>query len=174
MNELPKSGKVNCECFLNELEALPADGPRGATPEQWLSALPEAVQAHVARCANCESALRDFAVTRRVLERMHETLPEAGPWFTGRVMRAIDALEVELEETQNGFWTSVRRLAPRMVAFATLLLMLGGTWMFTERRAAHSNGQEVLPVEGIFETVPSTPVNDDVIATYHDYEVQHP
>jgi hypothetical protein len=174
MNELPKSGNVNCQWLLNELDALPADEPRGATPEEWLSALPQEVRTHVARCTECEAALQDFAVTRRALERMQETLPEPGPWFAGRVMRAIDAHEAELEETQNGFWTSVRRLAPRIVAFATLLLMLGGTWMFTERRAAHSRGQEVLPVEGIFETLPSTPVNDDVIATYHDYEVQHP
>jgi hypothetical protein len=173
MNELPKSQNVSCDEFLSALEARPASGPRGATAEDWRSALSDDAQEHATRCANCESALEDFAVTRRVLEGMQATLPEAGPWFTGRVMQAIDARELELEETLNGFWTSVRRLAPRIVAFATLLLMLGGTWMFTEQRAARARGQQVSPAEGIFETLPSTPANDDVIATYYD-EAQHP
>ncbi len=166
------SGRVNCELFLNELEALPTDALRGATAAEWRSALPQETQGHAAQCAECEAALQDFAVTRLALARMQESLPEAGPWFTRRVMNAIDAQEIEMEETQNGFWTSVRRLAPRLVAFASLLLMLGGTWMFTERRAARAPGQELAPPEGIFEALPSTPVNDDVIATYYDYEEQ--
>jgi hypothetical protein len=172
MRELPKSSGVNCELFMNELEVLPTDGPRGATAAEWLSALPEEAQEHAAQCAECEAALQDFAVTRRALERMQESLPEAGPWFPRRVMNAIHAQEIAIEETQNGFWTSVRRLAPRLVAFASLLLMLGGTWMFTERRAARAHGQELAPAEGIFEAQPSTPQSDDVIATYYDYEEQ--
>ena len=88
-------------------------------------------------------------------QEMKESLPEAGPWFTTRVMQAIAAQEEEIEERQNGFWTSVRRLAPRLVAFATLLLMLGGTWAFQERRAARANGPQMGPAEGIFEAVPS-------------------
>jgi hypothetical protein len=105
------------------------------------------------------------------LRRMQSTLDKPGPWFTRRVMNAIAAQEAELEETQNGFWTSIRRLAPRIVAFATLLLMLGGTWMFTQRRTAQTHGEELLPAEGLFELTPVPPANDDVIATY--YEVQH-
>jgi hypothetical protein len=171
MKELPKGGKVNCEWLRNQLEALSAAGPRDATPEECRNALPGEARQHLSQCAECEAALQDFALAHRELGRMQCTLEEPGPWFTGRVMSAIAAQEAELEETQNGFWTSVRRLAPRIVAFATLLLMLGGTWMFAQRHAAQTHGEELLPAEGLFELTPVAPANDDVIATY--YEVQH-
>ena len=69
-----------------------------------------------------------------------------------------------MEERQNGFWNGVRRLAPRLVAFATLLLMLGGTWAFQVQRASQARGAVLKPAEGIFESQPSTPANDDVVA----------
>lgn len=168
MRELPKDANVNCEWFLNELEGLPSKGAKSETEEALLSDLPEPAREHALRCAECGAALRDFAETRRALEGMAENMPQAGPWFTGRVMHAIAAEEEEIEERQSGFWNGVRRLAPRLVAFATLLLMLGGTWAFQERRTAQTRGPEVGPTEGIFETVPSGPVNDDVIASLHE------
>lgn len=79
-------------------------------------------------------------------------------------MNSIAAQEYETEERQEGFWIGVRRLAPRFVALATLLFMLGGTWAFQERRAANSRALEMGPVEGIFESAPSAPANDDIIA----------
>jgi hypothetical protein len=168
MKELPKDEKLNCEWFLNELEGLSPDRPRGATAEALRTRLPEEARVHAARCAECGQALENFAVTRWALEEMEEGFPEAGPWFTRRVMQAIGAREEEFEEKQSGFWSNVRRLAPRLVAFATLLLMLGGTWAFEEHRAARSRGPELRPAEGIFESLPSTPVNDDVIASAYE------
>jgi hypothetical protein len=155
---------MNCELLLSELEGLPA-GPAEST---MLAQLPLAAREHAVVCASCEAAVRDFVETRRALGGMRESLPETGPWFTQRVMRAIAAQEQAMEETQDGFWASVRRLAPRMVAFASLLLMLGGTWAFEVRRAAQAR-----PVEGIFETTPSVPVND-VIAHATGSEDQLP
>jgi hypothetical protein len=172
MSGLPMGGNANCRRFLDELEGLPLDGPRGATAGEWLTVLSDEAQEHAAQCEDCEAAVRDLAATRRTLERMKALLPEAGPWFARRVMQAIEAQEAALEETVNGFWSSVRRLAPRMVAFATLLLMLGGTWAFEERRAANARRLELSPAEGIFEPVPIAPSNDDVIAT--NYEELHP
>jgi hypothetical protein len=162
---------VNCEWFRNELEGMPTDGPRGATAEELLRRLPEPAQTHAAHCAGCEAALEDFAETRRALAEMCGRLPEAGPWFTGRVMRAIATQEEELEEKQNGFWIGVRRLAPRLVAFAMVLLMLGGTWAFQVRRTAKTNGPTLAPSEGLFEVGPSTPANDDIIASAHEDQV---
>jgi len=172
MSGLPKDGKLNCDSFLSELEGLTTKAPRGATAEALLSDLPAAAREHAMRCAECKGALRDLADTRRAFEEVQEGLPEAGPWFTRRVMQAIEAQEEEIEEKQNGFWISVRRLAPRMVAFATLLLMLGGTWAFEVQRAARTHGLEIRPAEGIFESAPSASVNDDVIAS--TYEEQLP
>jgi hypothetical protein len=165
MKELPKDDQLVCEWMIGELEGLPSGDGAGETVEVLLARLPEAAREHAAKCAECESAVRDFVDTRLALAQMKEGLPEAGPWFTTRVMQAIAAQEEAIEERQNGFWTGVRRLAPRIVAFATLLLMLGGTWAFQERRAARANGPELRPAEGIFEAVPAIPANDDIIAS---------
>jgi hypothetical protein len=162
MNELPKGAKVNCEWFLSELEGLPTGD---ATAEVLLRRLPEEARSHAADCAECAAAVRDFAETRVALEGMEESFPEPGPWFMRRVMQAIAAQEAEIEEKQNGFWSSVRRLAPRLVAFAMLVLMLGGTWAFELQRAARTNKPELRPAEGIFEATPSVQANDDVIAS---------
>jgi hypothetical protein len=172
MKELPKDVAVNCEWFLNELEGLPSNGPKGATAEVLLSRLPAEAREHALRCRECEGVVQDFVETRRALESMVAGLPKAGPWFTQRVMRSIAAQEEEIEETVNGFWTNVRRLAPRLVAFATLLLMLGGTWAFQERRASRMRGPEMRPAEGIFETAPAPVVNDDVIASVHEEQAR--
>jgi hypothetical protein len=162
MNGLPKDNRVNCEWFLNQLEELPRQGR--ATLELWRAELPREAREHAAECANCEAALRDFADARFVLEGLHGTLPEPGPWFSKRVMQAIASQERENEESLEGFWVGVRRLAPRLVAFAMLLLMLGGTWAFEENRTARQNNSEGTSIEGIFQGAPSTPVNDDVVA----------
>jgi hypothetical protein len=159
---LPKDNRVNCEWFLDQLEALPKEG-RPAL-EVWLTKLPNDARAHAAACPNCEAALQDFLDTRLALEGMQAISPGPGPWFTARVMQAIASQERENEETLEGFWVGVRRLAPRLVAFAMLLLMLGGTWAFEENRTARENSSQALSVEGIFQGAPSTPVNDDVVA----------
>jgi hypothetical protein len=169
MMELPKGETQNCEWFLNALETIPADGPGSATPERLLTKLPERAREHAAHCAHCQAVIADFAETRQLFDDLARQTPEPGPWFTRRVMNSITAQEHEREERQEGFWISVRRLAPRLVALATLLLMLGGTWAFQERRAARTRTPEMGPAEGIFESVPSTPANDDIIAsTYQE------
>jgi len=168
MNDTPQGASVNCEWFQNELEALPPERIVGGTVERLLSALPPGARSHVAGCLDCEKALEDFAETRTMVELEMETLPEPGPWFTRRVMQAIAAKEEEIEERVNGFWAGVRRLAPRLVAFATLVLMIGGTWAFQEQRAHRQDGQDLRPAEGIFETLPNVPLNDDIIASVHE------
>jgi hypothetical protein len=165
MKEVPKGANVNCELFLNELETLPAVGVGSTKAELLRLKLPMEAREHLEGCTQCEVALQDFVETRRALAGMADGLPGPGPWFTRRVMNAIGEQE---EERENGFWTGVRRLAPRLVAFATLVLMLGGTWAFEEQRTARRNGPLVHPVEGIFESLPSTPANDDVIASANE------
>jgi hypothetical protein len=171
MKETPNGAGVNCEWFLNELEELPAGDGAGDAAEVLLLSLSEAAQEHAAACAECKSALQDFVETRSVLVGVGnapEFLPEPGPWFIPRVMNAIAAEEAAIEERQNGFWIGVRRLAPRLVAFATLVLMLGGTWAFEERRSSPQPTPEVRPAEGIFESYPVAPVNDDVLVSENE------
>jgi hypothetical protein len=163
MKELPRGEKVNCELFLSLLDGPPSDSSLTTAPE-LLEQLPQGARDHVSECADCRAAVDDFAEMRQLFRELPRQAIEPGPWFSRRVMNSIAAQEHELEERQEGFWIGVRRLAPRFVALATLLLMLGGTWAFQERRAANSRTLQLGPVEGIFESTPSTPVNDDVIA----------
>lgn len=156
---------MNCEWFLDALDALPSNISRSATADLVLGGLPEPARQHAAVCAHCNSALQDFLDTRLSLHELAQALPQPSPWFTARVMQSIAARERAIEESSDGFWNGVRRLAPRLVAFAALLLMLGGTWAFEENRAAHSQKPEMRSIEGIFESVPNVPPNDDVIAT---------
>jgi hypothetical protein len=165
MNQRPRDTKVNCERLLNELEELQTDGPGVATAAELLTKISASAREHAARCASCEEALQDFAETRRELARMREGFPEPGPWFTARVMGAIRAKEREIEEKKEGVWVGVRRLAPRLVAFAAVLLVLGGTWAIEVQRAEHARGPELRPAESMFENVPSTAVNDDIVAS---------
>jgi hypothetical protein len=165
MNNVPKGTNVNCEWFLNELEMLPADGRNGAAPEKFLTGLPEAAREHASQCAPCESALQDFAETRNALEGMKAGPPEAGPWFVVRVMAAIRSKEEAIEEQRNGVWISVRRLAPRLVAFAALLLILGGSWAVEVRRTERLRQTVMRPAEGIFDTAPVAPVDEELVAS---------
>jgi len=163
MSESPVEKKVNCEWFLNELEGLPGDGPNLATPAEFLAKMPEAAREHAARCATCGETLQDFAETRRALDGMKGTLPEAGPWFTKRVMSAIAVQEAEIEEKKEGVWISIRRLAPRVVAFAAVLLVVGGSWAIELRRADLARGRAAQASESLFESGTNTPVNDDIV-----------
>jgi hypothetical protein len=162
MNGLPEDKRVNCEWFLNQLEELPRDSR--TTVEVYRAKLPPQARQHAAECADCEAALRDWIDTQLALEGMRALLPEPGPWFTSRVMQSIAAQELEHEESVEGFWAGVRRLAPRLVAFAMLLLMVGGTWAFEQHRSARQNNLQNPSIEGIFQTAPSAPVNDDIVA----------
>ena len=162
MSGLPKDNRVSCEWFLTQLEELPREG-RPAL-ELWRAKLPQLAQQHAASCADCQAALQDLIDTRLALQSAPTIFPHLGPWFSARVMQAIASRELQDQETIEGFWVGVRRLAPRLVAFAMLLLMLGGTWAFEENRAARDNNSQAPSIEGIFQGAPSTPVNDDVVA----------
>ncbi len=171
MTSLSKEMKMKCEWFLNELEMLPADGQRTTSADKLLEGMPVAAREHVLGCTSCELALRDFADTRKVLESMKEGLPEAGAWFTTRVMASIRGKEAEIEELRNGVWISVRRLAPRLVAFAALLLVLGGTWALQVRRTERLREPVVRPAESMFETVPNAPVDDELVASLNEEQL---
>ena len=165
MSDRPR--KMECEGFLEALETTRPEKGVEATPDVLLGLMNEATRCHAAACADCNAAVEEMSVTRRELARLSEGPREPGPWFTARVMGAIRAKENEIEEKKNGVWISVRRLAPRLVAFCTLLLVLGGTWALEVRKAEEARQAEMRPVESVFETGPSAPPNDDVLAISH-------
>jgi hypothetical protein len=130
MGNLLNREKENCRRFLDALEELPLSGNTRMSAEEWRAELSEAEEVHAGSCAACRTALEEFAETRNALSGT--AVQEAGPWFTVRVMAAINARE---EEARDGVWISVRRLAPRLVALSALLLVLGGSWALELRKA---------------------------------------
>ena len=136
MGNLLNREEENCRRFLDALEELPASGNARMSAEEWRAELPEAEEEHAGNCEACRTALEEFAETRNALAGV--TVQEAGPWFTARVMAAINAQE---EEARDGVWISVRRLAPRLVALSTLLLVLGGSWALELRKTEGMNAE---------------------------------
>jgi hypothetical protein len=156
--------RPECEELLSALEELNIE--ERVTEAEVLSSLSIETRQHAVECQDCRSAVEDFVATRAALAAMKATLPEPGPWFGARVMAAAQAAEKDIEEKKDGVWISVRRLAPRLAAFAALLLVLGGTWaMEVRRREATLQGPEMRPAEGLFETTPSAVTNDDIVAS---------
>jgi hypothetical protein len=128
-----------CRSFRDALEELPVKGGARRSTEEGLAELPSQDAAHAGSCEACWGTLEEFAETRQALAGM--PLPEAGAWFTTRVMAAIVAREKE--EEADGVWISVRRLAPRLVAVSALLLVVGGSWAVqqTRREVAKADGR---------------------------------
>jgi predicted anti-sigma-YlaC factor YlaD len=138
MGNLVNRDEQNCRRFLDALEELPLSGETRRSAEEWRAELPEAEEEHLGSCEACRTALEEFAETRNALAGM--TVQEAGPWFTARVMAAINAREKEVE-ARDGVWISVRRLAPRLVALSALLLVLGGSWALELRKTDGLNAE---------------------------------
>jgi hypothetical protein len=164
MTNRPIDGNRNCEQFLEALELLPV-GTMGI--RAFSDALPQGAREHVRECASCEAALDDLIETREALAEMSASVPRPGPWFATRVMATIRAQEKEFEEQLNSVWVGVMRLAPKLAAFAALLLVLGSTWAIQLRRAEQTRQQQNRAVDGLFESAPST-ANDDIVALAHE------
>lgn len=82
---------------------------------------------------------------------------QPGPFFTKRVMAAIEAREVELTRRSRA-WAAIPVFASRLSVVAALLIMMAGTWLYTGSHRAATQG-------GIFEdsaAAASANTQDDV------------
>jgi hypothetical protein len=154
--------KSQCQRFREGLEGVAASGAGEVSSETVLAQMSSEARGHAEVCAECGAAVEDLAETRKALLPMSTPVAQAGPWFAARVMAAIRAKENEQEERSNGVWLGVRRLAPRLVALCTLVLVLGTTWAVELRRAELARPPELGTAESVFEAVPA-PLNDDVL-----------
>lgn len=154
----------NSECrrFLEKLEGLARSDAEGATAPSVLAQMSSEARGHAKVCEDCKLAVENLVETRRALQPMSAGVAEPGPWFVTRVMAAIRVRESELEERRNGVWLSVRRLAPRLVALCTVLLVVGTTWAVQLRREDIARRAALGSAESVFEAV-RAPLNDDVL-----------
>lgn len=158
MFEIRKTKNEDCEQFLDELEGL---SPGKTTAHELLQRMRLESREHARLCAGCDDAVREVVEARVALHPLIVDKPEPGPWFPSRIMASIAAKERELEES-NSVWMNVRKFAPRLVALSALLLMLAGTWALQWKNVDQSSGMR--PAEGLFETSPTLPDNDDLMA----------
>jgi len=169
MLNLPENLSEDCRRLREELESLPAGGQAELSESAVLSSLPASTREHSLACAVCVEVVSDLVNIRRSLRPLATAVPEAGPWFSGRVMAAIKAKENELEERWEGVWFSIRRLAPRLVALCALLLVLGGTWALQLRQSDLAKQEGAKPFETVFETSgQGTPFSDEVLLPAHE------
>jgi hypothetical protein len=160
----------DCEKTLDELERVSFEDDGLISAASVLQQVSAESRAHVARCAGCREAAEQFAEARNLLRPLAEKQAEPGPWFVTRVMAAIVAQEQE--EEREGVWSNVRRLAPRMVAVSTLLLVLGSTWAIHVRNSERQQNQSEPYGEALFEPGTSAPLNDDVLVGVRPNEVR--
>jgi hypothetical protein len=155
-----ESTTKDCQKTLDELERVRIEGDGRVSGETMLEHLGADSRAHAVRCLDCRAAVEQFAEARNLLQPLTQMQAEPGPWFVTQVMAAIEARE--REEEREGVWANVRRLAPRIVAFCTLLLVLGSTWAIRVRQTEKQQNT-LAPYEALFEPGPGTPLNDDVM-----------
>jgi hypothetical protein len=159
----------DCEKTLDELERVQLAGEDQVSGERLLGHLSAEARAHAARCLDCRAAVEQLADARNLLRPLTAMQAEPGPWFVTQVMAKIEARE--REEEREGVWANVRRLAPRLVAFCTLLLVLGSTWaIHVKQKEVQQN--KIEPYEALFEPSPSAPLNDDVMIGARPSEVR--
>ena len=123
-------------------------------------ALSAAQRAHLAACAECQTAAEDILSARHVLAELPHAA-EPGPWFAPRVMAAIAARESELRQTLEA-WAAVPRLAARLTWLSALALLLASTWLYQLPKFTpnSSNGGGA---ESLFDTPQSSASSDDIV-----------
>lgn len=159
-----KNGVEECERFLESLELVRLNVDEEIEREKLLANLPAEIRGHEKRCASCAEAAEDFVEMRKMLLSavdVAKTL-EPGPWFSAKVMGAIEAEENEIEE-REGVWQSVMKLAPKLAAVCALVLVLSGTWAVQTRREILAK-QGMRRGEGLFGTSHPSVLDDDVLA----------
>lgn len=158
MRDLLKMDK-ECRKLRDFFEDSAAVSPDVASLEEFLEGLPSAQRAHAA-CRNCRETARDLFAARKIFQGIGSCAPEAGPWFTTRVMAAIAERERELV-LRVSLWNAVPRFASRLVLASAIAVVAASTWLYEKpvssppKQAATGAAPEYL-----FEVTPP-PVNND-------------
>ena len=123
-------------------------------------ALSAAQRAHLAACAECQTAAEDILATRNILAELPRAA-EPGPWFAPRVMAAIAARESELRQTLEA-WAAVPRLAARLTWLSALALLLASTWLYQLPKST-PNSSNGAAAESLFDSPQASAAPDDVV-----------
>jgi len=145
----------------NSLDIV-TDAGNAATLEELLGSATPQQRAHVAACDDCRAALEELLAARQILRAIPPQARVPRPWFTSKVMSAIEARETELSRLATA-WTLVPKLASRLAWVSAVAILAAGTWLY--RKPFSSPPVQTVTeasVESIFETSPP-PNQDDVL-----------
>ncbi|HXM34239.1 MAG TPA: hypothetical protein VN920_03555 [Pyrinomonadaceae bacterium] len=127
-----------------------------------MTALGTALQEHLRVCNDCQAAVDELLMSRKLLQALPSQAVKPAPWFAPRVMAAIGAREAELRRSLDA-WSLVPKLAARLTWVTALALLLAGTWLYqtpgsTAVRSVGDSGNESL-----FDWS-ATPATDDLLS----------
>jgi predicted anti-sigma-YlaC factor YlaD len=145
----------DCSAFRDALENAPG-----------VSALPAALQEHLAACPECRPLADEFSRSRALLADLPRQRYEPSAWFVSRVMSVINARESELRQSTET-WSLIPRLAAKLAWISALALVLAGTWAYERPRVTHQN--DASAGESLFDS-PSPAAPDDLLAGVVEHE----
>lgn len=159
---------TNAEQWLEDAASSPA---ASVVIEDLRASLSSEQRDHLQHCADCQTALREFADSKALLRFLGRSPAEAPPFFAKRVMAAIAVREGELERAARA-WALVPKLASRFAGIATILLLIGGAWAYEGplHKSPNPAAQTAQPAAEtgtqLFEDNATVPANrDDVLVS---------
>jgi predicted anti-sigma-YlaC factor YlaD len=123
-----------------------------------------ALQEHLQACSDCQAAVDELLMSRELLRALPPQAAAPEPWFAPRVMAAIAARETELRRSLET-WSTVPRLAARLVWISTLALLLAGTWLYKAPRATAVRSTGDSASESLFDSPPAPAAGEDVLVS---------
>jgi hypothetical protein len=160
MWDLLKRRNAKCAACEEELERLNAPLAEGRDVNNLLTAFSIDGRAHYSECSDCRERVEIFFESRAALASLIQNTQVASPWFSSKVMAAINERERALAGTE-GVWIAVPRYATRLAWVTALVLLAGTTWIFERqmpRQAPGSANEEFL-----FGSPAPQPSPDDVL-----------
>src|SRR5262249_24162780 len=82
------------------------------------------ITAHIRACADCRKAYQAFRISSALLRRRAEEVVEPSPFFSTRVLAALNQNGSRQPLTVATMWKAARGIVVSMVAFVVLLLAL--------------------------------------------------
>lgn len=155
-------GEKRCTRAEAWLEEAASCRPHARALEDVLVDAPEGDKQHVQNCRDCKEAVMDFLESRALFRNWNAAGVQGNPFFAKRILAAIAAREAEVEQSTRT-WAVVPKLAARLAAIATLVLLIAGTWVYEGPARKQVNQPVVEPGSQLFEDNSTVPTDRDEV-----------
>jgi hypothetical protein len=144
-------------------------------PEAALNEIERAaITAHIQDCADCRKAYQAFRISSALLRRRTEEAVEPSPFFSTRVLAALNQNGSRQPLTVATMWKAARGIVVSMVAFVLLLLALTS---YEREPTPPSDTLEAILDQGLYSpewvlpgngTTPNGLTNSQVLMTVYE------